>query len=254
MKKFLAGLLVLLTAPAAFAAEAEWLTDVHAALNKAAAEHKYVLLDFTGSDWCGWCKKLKAEVFDQPEFIAFAKDNLVLVEVDFPRQKQLSAAQQEANNALARNLQHPRLSHHHRDRHHVEASWRGRLHARRPESLHRPSGTNSRHETSAGVAKADEPEEPRRPPPAFVPIAPGKPNYYADLALKGISGAPGSRLALINNQTLTVGETAKVRVRDTRVEVVCKEIREDSVLITVDGKPCELKLGDKTPPGATAQK
>ena len=72
------------------------------------------------------------------------------------------------------------------------------------------------------------------------------------LALKAISGAPESRMALINNQTLMVGESGKVRVRDTRVEVVCKEIREDSVLITVDGKPCELKLGVKS--AATAQK
>ena len=81
-----------------------------------------------------------------------------------------------------------------------------------------------------------------------------RPNYYAALALKAISGAPGDRMAMINGETFAVGDTAKVRVRDTRVAVVCKEIREDSVLITVDGKPCELKLGAKTPPATTAQK
>jgi thioredoxin-related protein len=59
-----------------------------------------VLLDFTGSDWCGWCKKLKAEVFSTDDFANYAKTNLVLVEVDFPRNKQLSAAQTTANMAL----------------------------------------------------------------------------------------------------------------------------------------------------------
>jgi sRNA-binding protein len=105
-----------------------------------------------------------------------------------------------------------------------------------------------------GVAKAGESEKPRRPASTYIPVATGKPNYYADLALKGISGAEGSRMALINNQTLMVGESVKVKVRDTRVEVVCKEIHEDSVLITVDGKPCELKLGAKPTAQTTTTK
>jgi protein disulfide-isomerase len=253
MKKFLVCLL-LLAAPAAFAAEAEWLTDLPTALNKAIAEHKSVLLDFTGSDWCGWCKKLKAEVFDQPEFIAYAKDNLVLVEVDFPHQKPISAAQKEANHTLAETYKiqgYPtivlldsaskKLG---------ETGYKAGGPKAYIEHLQQILGTKP----SADSAKAAEPDEPRRPPPAFVPIAPAKPNYYAALALKGISGAPGSRLAMINGETFAVGDTAKVRVRDTRIAVVCKEIREDSVLITADGKPCELKLGDKTPPANTAQK
>ena len=61
-------------------------------MDKASAEHKVVLLDFTGSDWCGWCKRLKAEVFDQPEFAEFAQANLIMVEVDFPRNKPETAA------------------------------------------------------------------------------------------------------------------------------------------------------------------
>jgi len=62
--------------------------------------------------------------------------------------------------------------------------------------------------------------------------------------LKGISGSKQRRLALINNATFVVGETAKVKVQDQLVEVCCKEIREDSVLVTADGKPLELKLGN----------
>lgn len=82
-------------------AEVEWLTDVHAALDKARLENKFVLLDFTGSDWCGWCQRLKSEVFDQPEFAAFAQVNLVMVEVDFPHHKPQSPEQKAANDQLA---------------------------------------------------------------------------------------------------------------------------------------------------------
>jgi thioredoxin-related protein len=78
----------------------EWFTDAEAAQAKAKEENKLVLLDFTGSDWCIWCKKLKREVFDKPEFAQFAQSKLVLVEVDFPEHKTLPEAQQQANARL----------------------------------------------------------------------------------------------------------------------------------------------------------
>src|SRR6516164_4462442 len=78
----------------------EWFTDAQAAQAKAKAENKLVLLDFTGSDWCGWCKRLKKNVFDKPEFADFAQSKLVLVEVDFPHNKTLPQDQQEANARL----------------------------------------------------------------------------------------------------------------------------------------------------------
>ena len=65
-------------------AAAGWDDDYEKAVAQAKAEKKMVLLDFTGSDWCGWCIKLDKEVFSQPEFKDYAKENLVLVEVDFP--------------------------------------------------------------------------------------------------------------------------------------------------------------------------
>jgi len=68
-------------------AEDAWLTSYADALKLAAKEKKVVLMDFTGSDWCGWCKKLKAEVFDKPEFADWAKKNAVLLELDFPQSK-----------------------------------------------------------------------------------------------------------------------------------------------------------------------
>jgi len=78
----------------------EWFTDAEAAQAKAKAENKLVLLDFTGSDWCMWCKRLKRDVFDKPEFAQFALSKLILVEVDFPQHKTLSEAQRQANARL----------------------------------------------------------------------------------------------------------------------------------------------------------
>jgi thioredoxin-related protein len=78
----------------------EWFTDAAVAQARAKQENKLVLLDFTGSDWCLWCKKLKRDVFDKPEFAQFAHSKLVLVEVDFPQHKTLPEAQQHANALL----------------------------------------------------------------------------------------------------------------------------------------------------------
>jgi protein disulfide-isomerase len=78
-----------------------WLTSLEQAQAQAKAEHKLVLLDFTGSDWCGWCKLLDKEVFSQPEFKEYATRNLVLVEVDFPRLKDIGNATRAQNEQLA---------------------------------------------------------------------------------------------------------------------------------------------------------
>ena len=78
------------------------MTDFDAAKAKAAAENKPLLVDFTGSDWCGWCIKLKEEVFSQPAFQEYAEDELVLVELDFPQGKPQSAELKEQNASLAR--------------------------------------------------------------------------------------------------------------------------------------------------------
>ncbi len=82
------------------AAEAEWLTSVPDATAQAKKEHKLILLDFTGSDWCGWCKKLDSETFTKPAFTDYAKTNLVLVTVDFPAQKPQPDALKAANKEL----------------------------------------------------------------------------------------------------------------------------------------------------------
>jgi thioredoxin-related protein len=85
----------------AVAADPGWLTDVPQAIAQAKKENKMVLLDFTGSDWCGWCMKFKSEALETQDFATFAAKNLVCVEVDFPRKKPMSTALKQANKALA---------------------------------------------------------------------------------------------------------------------------------------------------------
>jgi len=94
----IASLLVGISASSIFAAE--WLDNYDEALKLAKSENKKVLVNFTGSDWCGWCIKLDKETFQKPEFDTFAKENLVLLKIDFPQRKQLSDEVKKQNDAL----------------------------------------------------------------------------------------------------------------------------------------------------------
>lgn len=80
-----------------------WETDLNKACVKANAEHKYVLLNFSGSDWCVPCIRLKTDIFNTPEFEKFAAEKLILVNADFPTKKknQLPKAVQKSNEQLA---------------------------------------------------------------------------------------------------------------------------------------------------------
>lgn len=86
---------------ASAAEESSWLTDPAAASAAAKQANRPILADFTGSDWCGWCIRLKKEVFDTPEFKAWATKNVVLLEVDFPRKKAQKPSEKTRNQALA---------------------------------------------------------------------------------------------------------------------------------------------------------
>jgi protein disulfide-isomerase len=79
---------------------ADWTTDYKAALVQAKAQNKLVLLDFTGSDWCGYCKLLEKDALSQQAFKDFAEANYVLVRVDFPRQTTLPDDLKQQNDAL----------------------------------------------------------------------------------------------------------------------------------------------------------
>jgi len=97
----LTGVLLCGCQQAAAAGESLWTEDYAAALEQAAVENKYVLVDFSGSDWCGWCIRLDKEVFSQPEFIEYANENLILVMLDFPNSKPQSAELKAQNKALS---------------------------------------------------------------------------------------------------------------------------------------------------------
>ena len=79
----------------------DWESNLETALQKAKQENKAVLVNFTGSDWCVWCKRLSSEVFTQSEFEKYAEDNLVLVKIDFPQRIEQSTETKMYNNQLA---------------------------------------------------------------------------------------------------------------------------------------------------------
>jgi len=82
-------------------AESSWVTDYKKAQEDAKASKKLMLLEFTGSDWCGWCMKLDREVFSTPEFQNYASRNLILVKLDFPRRRPQTEALKKQNEQLA---------------------------------------------------------------------------------------------------------------------------------------------------------
>ena len=100
--KFLFKSLAILSASTslALAGGEGWLTDWEAAKAKAKAENKPILINLTGSDWCGWCIKIEKEVFSQKAFKDFAAANLILMEADFPKKKEQPAELKKQNAAL----------------------------------------------------------------------------------------------------------------------------------------------------------
>jgi len=95
--------LLILLITAFFLTPITWSGDFNAAKTEAANSNKYILINFSGSDWCGPCIRLRKEILETSTFDDYAKDHLVLVRADFPRQKknQLDAAQTKRNEALA---------------------------------------------------------------------------------------------------------------------------------------------------------
>jgi thioredoxin-related protein len=94
-------MVALCTSGAALAASDGWTEDFAAAKKQAAEENKHLLINFTGSDWCGWCIKLKEEAFDHDAFKEGVADKFVLVELDYPRDSsKLSEATIEQNDKL----------------------------------------------------------------------------------------------------------------------------------------------------------
>ena len=82
-----------------------WYTEFSKAQAAAAEAKKPIFGFFTGSDWCGWCHKLQREVFAKEAFKTWAKDNVILFEIDFPRKKQLSPELAQQNQGLQQAFQ-----------------------------------------------------------------------------------------------------------------------------------------------------
>jgi thiol-disulfide isomerase/thioredoxin len=79
----------------------KWITNVEEAKDVAAKKNLPILVNFTGSDWCQWCFKLRDEVFVQEAFVKYAKENLVLLEADFPRKNNQSEETKKSYQQLA---------------------------------------------------------------------------------------------------------------------------------------------------------
>jgi thioredoxin-related protein len=253
---FLLGLILFSALPASSPAATTWLTDLPKAQAQAKAENKAVLINFTGSDWCGWCIRLRKEVFAKPDFEEYASQNLVLVEIDFPKRKELPDALKKANRALAGKFDvegYPTL---------IVLGADGQ---KLGKLGYAPGGTKAflseMSKTIGKKAATGTPVQARESSGSTVPApaakteaknakaakpapAPWPPTQAGGLVLKGISGPKEKRLALVNNQTLTAGETAYVRVAGGLVRVHCLEIRDDIVVVTIDGREGrqELKL------------
>jgi thioredoxin-related protein len=85
MKKIIISLFLVLASLTMQAQELVWETNISKAIEVSNKTKKPMLLFFTGSDWCGWCIRLQNEVLKTPEFSKWAKENVVLVELDYPR-------------------------------------------------------------------------------------------------------------------------------------------------------------------------
>lgn len=229
---------------------ANWQTDYNAAVQTAKTQNRPVLVNFTGSDWCGWCIKLKKEVFDTPEFEQYAASQLVLLEVDFPERKRQSASQQRANQALQKQFGvtgYPTL-------YLVDADGKvlkrlgympGGPKAFLAELSKGMPGGSTVVAPEAPVPVA--PVEPEIPEAPAVPLVQAPKMVYDKLLLKGITGSSSRPMALINNKTFSPGDSYKVQVGSETVKVSCISIASDHVMVKLEGEaePRKLALGGK---------
>ena len=103
MKQFLVFIIIVLTQTNnAQTVDLNWHTDLSKAVSISINEKKPIMLFFTGSDWCGWCMRLKKEVFNHEKFKIWSDDQIILVELDFPRRKKLEPNILNQNRELAR--------------------------------------------------------------------------------------------------------------------------------------------------------
>jgi hypothetical protein len=181
---------------------------------------------------------LQKDVFLKKEFVEYARTNLVLVSVDFPKRKPQPRGVQETNQALATRFQvegFPTLLVLNEDGSKLGVLGFGEG---GPKTFIKELEKFVAQKTAAAAS----------PPPASRPVATNSSSVpRGGLQLQGILARKGRRVAQINDQTLTAGQSAKVRVASGEVGIRCMEIRDASVIVKVDGRkePLELKLAQR---------
>jgi thiol-disulfide isomerase/thioredoxin len=205
---------------------------------------------FSGSDWCPTCQQFKSAVLDSPEFNSFAEPRLILFQADFPRYRSLAALHLQANRQLATQYGvtgYPTI---------LLAAPNGKIVAkigvntnpsRFIESIAvffppsaRPNSPNA--SPAAPDATLVVRSRPIQEMPLFSGAETHPPISYTNLVLKRVSGPPARRLALINSETMSAGETVRFTLGDTRRYVQCLEVRPKSVLVRVQGEDAVREL------------
>jgi thioredoxin-related protein len=225
------------------AAASAWTSDFPAAVARAKAENKRILINFTGSDWCPWCFKLRDEVFAMPEFTKYADANLVLVVTDFPRKTSLPAALQKANEDLARKYGitgFPTVVV--LDQNEKKLAQLGyqpggprAFIAQIPAATSGAATGPAAPMAVAGTLKATPPA------PAPVLVSPAPVALPKEVTLKAILGGKNP-LVIINSKTLGVGEETRIKLADREVKVRIEKIAEKSAVLSIDGERKELQL------------
>jgi len=230
----------LLLSGALISAQASWLTSFEAAKEEATALGKPILMNFTGSDGCPVCDQI-APALRSSEFLAFAHESVVLVELDFPRHRAQPASEQQANRILAHQYGiagYPTL---------LLVSATGKVIEQVPPSL-KPNQLIASvravlNKPAGGLRPVLPPRKDRDFPPEPVPELPmfsgaktHPPQVHTNLVVRTISGKASRRFALINSETFSVGDSAVVKLGDNKVRVECLEIGDRSVTVRVEGE------------------
>jgi protein disulfide-isomerase len=263
--------LVMTTLLAAPAMAADWVYNYDHAVRVARDQKRTVLINFTGSDWCGYCIKLKKEIFDTADFKDFANDELVLLEVDFPEKKRQDPIDARVNKALAQKFnvtgfptlflvdgQGKVLGEVDYNGGGTTAFLKALNRVLKPSSGAPPApgltprpgntvvdGPNGEMLIYGKGAAGSAPAPAAAAPPARLTPAPKV--VYDTLILKGITGSANRPMALVNNKTFAPGDSYKVQVGTATLKVTCVSIAADHVIVQVEGEkePRKLSIGVK---------
>lgn len=231
---------------------AGWNTSFETAKQHSRSSGLPILMNFTGSDWCPACIRLRAQVLTHPSFTTFASKRVILMEVDFPRRIPMAALHRQANEQLAQRYgvtafptlllvdsQGTRISQ-------IHGGGSPEALVSTLDTYLTQLGSTGRSTTTSPTPPPRTRSAPARELPLFGGAATRPVPTYTNLVVKSITKTPSRRFVLINSETLASGEAAWFNLGRNKVKVQCVEVREKSVLIRVDGEAAtrELLLSD----------